>query len=163
MNSTRRYAQYLWLVPVAVVLAAALLLARNPEDARFRSGIVALFEQAERVTIYPTSESQSEVIVSRGDARRFRALLHGVRDSYVAPRCPAQPDTCVDIYLRVSGPKDARDTVRRGLYHTTCGQLTLADDDAGPNAGALHVGPAFRSLVPQPEQPSQCPEESRPR
>lgn len=139
MNATQRYAQFLWLAPVAAVLVAVGILSRHPADDRFRADAIRLFEQAQRVEIYPTGDAESALTITRRD-RRFLALLHGIRSSWVTARCPADGDTSVDIYLP---PGEQEPALRRACYHTGCGQLTFAQAEIEPEGRALHMGPAF--------------------
>jgi hypothetical protein len=160
VNSFRRHAQYLWLVPVAVILAVTAIVVHNPRDARFRQKVIGWFERAERIEFYAAGNSEPTLVVGRGDRLR-RFVLYGVRESYVTARCPAEADTRIEIYLPASPPQQPFEQVRHLDYHTTCGQLTpvgSAAEDA-PGGRALAVGRAFRSTVPQPKQPSLCPPE----
>lgn len=156
MNRTRRWARYLWLAPVGALLVLAGLLARSPQDARFRTQAIALFEQAERVELRTADPRQAAVVIPREDRRRFRALLHGLRSSWVTVRCPAEADVFIDIYLPASGAERPTWELRHACYHTTCGQLTLVGDESQPPGRALKMGPAFRGLVPKPARPSPC-------
>jgi len=160
VNHTPRYAPYLWLAPVGALLVLAAVLSRHPDETRFRDTVIRLFEQAQRVELHPAHQERPVVTISRDDRRQFRALLHGVRSSYVAPLCPAAPDTLIDIYLPPSGAARPEPEMLHAYYHTTCGQITFADYDA-PKDRALRMGPAFRYLVPKPAEPSQCPPEPR--
>jgi len=142
VNTTQRYAQFLWLAPVAAVLVVVGILARHPEDDRFRADAIRLFERAERIEVYPAGHTESALTITRRD-RRFLALLHGIRSSWVTARCPAPADTCVDIYL---SPGERETAMRHAYYHTGCGQLTFAQDETEPEGRALHMGPAFNYI-----------------
>jgi hypothetical protein len=159
MNSPRAYAQYLWLAPVGALLVLAAILAHHPREARYRQGVVTLFEQAERVEFYVWGDNEPAMVIARGDTRKFRAILHGIRDSWVIARCPAEPDIRVDLYLTPSPPERREPELVHAYYHTTCRQLTVADTRLQLSDRALHLGAAFRALVPQPRTPSACPKE----
>lgn len=159
MNSARPYAQYLWLAPVAALLVLAAILSHHPKEARYRQNVISQFERAERVELYVSGENEPAVVIARGDVRRFRAVLHGIRDSWVTRRCPAEPDIRIDIYLSPSPPERPGPELLHAYYHTACRQLTLADTELQLADSALCVGPAFRSLLPKPTKPSACPKE----
>jgi hypothetical protein len=172
VNTFRRHAQYLWLVPVAAILAVTAIVAHNPRDARFRREVIGWFERAERIEFYAAGNSEPTLVVGRGGRLR-RFVLYGVRESYVTARCPAEADTRIEIYLPASPPQQPFEQVRHLDYHTTCGQLTPvaagapvgqaaqeAPGGGAPPAGrALAVGRAFRSVAPRPKQASACPPE----
>ena len=160
MNSFRRHAQYLWLAPVVVTLAVTAILAHNPRDARLRRAMIDLFERAERIEFYQAGNSEPTLVVARGDRDR-RFVLYGVRDCYVAARCPAEADTRIEIYLPPSPPREPLEQVRHLEYHSGCGQLTLVGSaaESTPGGRALAMGRAFRSMVPRSKQASACPPE----